>query len=535
MDYQRLSLLLGRLHRAPSAFDRLIGRDDRLIAIRTIALEFDYRAVPYIAVFLAGQDALSAEVGAVIPRLAGSLDPARLAWLDSTVRTERSYQSPESWWSLKPEAVPGLIAAHRDDVTIAGVVASHHNGFVRASALESLADQHDGREIPFLTLRSNDWVEQVAHRATELLQRRLRPENVAPVLKHLPHLLRMLGQQRRSHAFTRKALRTVLLSATEATLATADLLSAGDRFRLFDVLLDGDPAESAQVFRHAVREPHVATRARALRGLPSAIPASESVVILVEALRSEPMGWVRRNMLEALAELGRPHLEAIYPAVLLDRSRSVRELARHFIERYELSWMPRLVYLEHLDAARQRQVAAIHGLGETGLLTDVGRLAALAADSAPASRRAALRALASLDSASAVAAAATALFDATPSVRSTAAKLLARHQASVDFPTIAARLPAMAADARQTMLWLLSHAPKWDALEALLGSLSDPDPGVHDQAMRLIGRWNANFNRRQQSLSVAKQARLNELLLEAAPHLSPDMLRLVQLSVGRPS
>src|SRR5690606_13058792 len=101
--------------------------------------------------------------------------------------------------TLAPAAIARLAQAHELDASIIGLFASHANGFVRAAAVEVLAQYNCGQEIPFLSLRVNDWVEPVAARASELLVSRLRPDNRHAVLNALPFIVRVLGQHRRDH------------------------------------------------------------------------------------------------------------------------------------------------------------------------------------------------------------------------------------------------------------------------------------------------------------------------------------------------
>jgi hypothetical protein len=118
-----------------------------------------------------------------IAHLMRGISPAQLAWLDEQVRRE-SYDY--AWRRLSPETVTRLGRTRDFDLVVIDLFGSHRNGFVRATALDCLTGLRDGREIPILTLRANDWVAPVAARATELLMERLRPDNRHTVLAMLP-------------------------------------------------------------------------------------------------------------------------------------------------------------------------------------------------------------------------------------------------------------------------------------------------------------------------------------------------------------
>jgi hypothetical protein len=88
------------------------------------------------------------------------LRPDQLAWLDEEVR--RTYDRTGVWSGFAPAAVTRVARISAFDPAVVGLLACHANGFVRAAALEVLAGTLDGRELPFLALRANDWVEPVA-------------------------------------------------------------------------------------------------------------------------------------------------------------------------------------------------------------------------------------------------------------------------------------------------------------------------------------------------------------------------------------
>ena len=90
------------------------------------------------------------------------------------------------------------------------MLASHPNGHVREAAVDALGFSTSGVEIPFLAIRANDWVEQVAETAASLLAARLVRANRAAVLSALPFIVRMLGQRRRDHRHLENAFLGVL-------------------------------------------------------------------------------------------------------------------------------------------------------------------------------------------------------------------------------------------------------------------------------------------------------------------------------------
>ena len=168
-----------RCSRTRSLSDRVRRQDHRFATLEQIADSREVRVVPDLLPLLAADEALAPHVGRTIAQSRPGRDPgsallARRAGASRLVR-------PLLVRRLAPACACGRFASGadvRDSMpSVIGLLASHANGFVRAAALELLAQHTSGREIPFISLRANDWVDPIAARASELLMSRLRPDN----------------------------------------------------------------------------------------------------------------------------------------------------------------------------------------------------------------------------------------------------------------------------------------------------------------------------------------------------------------------
>jgi hypothetical protein len=176
-----------------------------------------------------------------IAELVREVTPVQLSWLDERIRhSSYAYNWSGAWNKLAPASVLRLTQAYELDVAIIRLLASHANGFVRAAALEVLAQRTTGQEIPFLSVRANDWVEPVAARARELVISRLRPDNRYEVLNALPFIVRLLGLRRRDHIEIERSLRAVLLSdGGEDALARGRSFAIPVRRKMYELLTGG--------------------------------------------------------------------------------------------------------------------------------------------------------------------------------------------------------------------------------------------------------------------------------------------------------
>jgi hypothetical protein len=230
--------LVRSLFEERSLLDRVRRQDHRLATLRQIAASREVRVVPDLLPLLAADEALVPRVARTIAELVRDVTPFQLSWLDEQVRhgSYAQYWS-NAWHKLPPGAVSHLARAYGLDTSVIGLLASHANGFVRAAALEVLAKQTSGQEIPYMSLRANDWVDPVAARAGELLISRLRSDNRLVVLDALPFIVRVLGQHRRDHTAIERALKSVLLSdGGEDALTRGRQYDTSVRRKMYEVL-----------------------------------------------------------------------------------------------------------------------------------------------------------------------------------------------------------------------------------------------------------------------------------------------------------
>lgn len=162
-DLPEIDQLLQSLFEERSRLDRVHGQDHHLDILNQIAETHAFQVVPEILASLASDDAQAPLLARVVAALMRDITPVQLSWLDEQVRhrSDADYSS-ERWHQLGSGTVWRLAQAAEFDATVLGLLTSHANGFVRATALELLAQHTSGEELPFLSLRANDWVEPVA-------------------------------------------------------------------------------------------------------------------------------------------------------------------------------------------------------------------------------------------------------------------------------------------------------------------------------------------------------------------------------------
>ena len=528
-----INRLLHVLFQPRSLRDRVRGDSERHECLEEIAASGDVRIVPVLLPMVAADDALSERAAGTIAHLMRGISPAQLASLDEQVRRE-SYDY--AWRRLSPETVTRLSRTRAFDLVVIGLFCSHRNGFVRATALDCLAGLRDGREIPILTLRANDWVAPVAARATALLMERLRPDNRHTVLATLPFFVRLLGSRRRDHQELLQTLRSVLLSdGGDEALRWAGRFDTLVRRHLYDLLDNAGTDAEWRVVRAGLNDPDAVIRVRTLRRLASSESVDDPAAILEGFLSDDSVPAVRQTALSLLSVRAPDRMAAVVPSALLDRAARVRGLARVLVLEHGLAVVPRDIYIQLLTrAATSGLAAAIEGVGETGTRADLALIAPFLHDSSARVRRAALRAAIVLDVDVAIPNASAALVDEVRSVRTMAVRILRLHASRVDFEMVNRRLQTVTDPAaRRTLLPLLGAAPKWEAAVYLLQALSDPREDVRTVASSLLDSWLANFNRNQVPPSPVQLLQIHRLLAIVGGELSTEAAKLLRLSIGR--
>ncbi len=402
----------------PSFMDRLSGRaglvmNSPIPAERTpleVALDAlvqiaDWRAIPYLTWLLAVDDtrrmALRA-IRALMPR-----DCDALRRLDEGVR-EAGYTCPGWWPQGKPFPWPrrlddryALAVVHEavGDAVVAGFLSFSPNGHAREAAVRALAACNDGREVPFLLLRINDWVEPVSRYALSASSARLRSGYERHFASSLPLVARLRQQRRwdhiafvdlveRFHSETDDGRRAVLDGFQGDLLLRrvgADLVSR--RFpggaqlveQLFGLLDDGDSVVRSRMVDAVAR-----------------LASDSEVQRLIQRTIGDHSASIRRRAF-AVAEARMPALaDELALQLIFDRNAWLREFARQRLQKLGVA--------DFADRYRNAITSGVEiegallGLMETGSQKDAPLVAPLVDMGSSRVRRAALRAATSLDS-----------------------------------------------------------------------------------------------------------------------------------------
>jgi hypothetical protein len=419
--------------------------------------------------------------------------------IDAVVRESFSEYQRDGWPDLGLLEL-GRFRGIRQAWGVMAVAASHRNGYVREAAVRGLAASGDGRVVPYLIVRLNDWVEQVHAAARAGLDMCLRPAFASQVISALP-LVWALGRQRRvDHGDIVTNVFAFLRSAGCASAVRAGCIAPERDIRraCFEVELSGGGRQPADVLSETLADREPAVRLWAARQVAQAFPAVWAEPLARRALADRSV-QVRRVALAALApRLSDDQARTLIDVALLDTNTTARWQARVLaLARgpFDLA----AFYRRALSTVTRAQAirGALLGLGESGTADDVALLAPFHAADRLGVRCAALRARASLEPLSSIEPYLAALRLPAASVSREARRAIEPRIAQVPVAILHELVveQALPAHARRNALSLANGKSKWERLPVLLDACADQDEMIANLALLFVDGWCGGYNR----------------------------------------
>ncbi len=353
-------------------------------------------AIPHLASALCVAGGVAANAaGYAIHRLVSNLEPEELPWLDEQMRGISFYTMLERWKMLAPGEVESLPQTEETKASILGLASLHANGRIREAAVRQLARITDGREVPFLLLRLNDWVTPVREMARFVLLGRLSDGHVEPFFENLFLVFRLSRCGREDHTQIVLAVTGALADPKHAAtlIHLANHRSRFVRRRCFQHALTTDGEHRKDVVRCGLNSEDSVLRLWATRSVESSFDDSEIREILPN-LKSDAFMPVRREALSIDIRLAPEAAVATLKEALLDGNIAIREFARFHLKK--LGWTAFAPFYRDAIQQGRKLPTVISGLGESGSKGDVGTLLPFLSAGRAKERRAAVRSLAML-------------------------------------------------------------------------------------------------------------------------------------------
>lgn len=504
--------------------------DPRLTTLAELGRLAERSTLPHLLGPLAEGGDVGVTAASAVAAVLRTVPVGDLPRVETEVRRRVSWwgvRAGQTWLDLAPRGLDRKAPGGWLRTPYYGVASFHPNGYVREAAVGALAAEGSGRELPYLVLRLNDWVEPVRRSAEEAVRDRLTTEHAEAWGRALPLVLGLSDRQRHDAGDLEAQVIALLAADGDALRA---VLSAGDRTvrrAAVRVALDAGGAAAQTAVDLAASDSDVLVRL----AVAGAVRAGRAVDPAVQAaLLADPAMGVRREALLGLVEHDAPGTDAALRAALLDAHGSVRHDARFFVARragepVDFADVYRRALARASEGGTSRELrAALGGLAETGGAPDAALALPYLDDRRASVRASALRALVGLDPGGHAGRVVAAIEDPSPRVARTAAGVVADGLPGVDAEAVFSRaLAGSVAHVRREALRALGRLPHWSALPHLLRAAVHPDPDTSAQAADGLERWVARSARVFTTPTAAEAAAARRLLRPAAavPTLGP--------------
>lgn len=326
-----------------------------------------------------------------IGRLLADLPVGELRGLDFDMRWRESWRT-HPWESMKPAEAAFTIQRATDSVVVAAGLSMHRNGYIREIAVNSLVATGDPRALPWLTLRSGDWVDSVGGAARDGIGQFLSPAHATELVGILPLLDGgRFGEGRAASDLPSRVERILEMPESTAALwvgvRSTDKLTRRAAVRL--LLRRGSSVELLAEVMHTNDVVAVAFVASSIS--TNGPPNLEAGGLL----HSSPVSRLRSQGLWRLTrDPSAPESKALIHIALFDKAPSVRDVAQRWVADHEPEADVNDYYRDRLG---QDPLGALRGLGDHASEEDAGVAKAYLNDDSPAVRVAALRLLAGLE------------------------------------------------------------------------------------------------------------------------------------------
>lgn len=310
--------------------------------------------------------------------------------LDYSMRWRPSwYWAP--WDRMERDDAAILLGQSADLVTTAIGLSMHRNGHVRQLAVQALAATHDERAIPWLLLRSGDWVDQVSNAAGAGLEAFVGIGHVEALVGILPLLDGDRFRRGSVAEGVRKRVEQVLTQPEAIPALRVGLRSSERKIRRAAVRLLVRADSGIDLLREAIATNDVVVIGLVAASIPMDGPLNLETGHL---LHDSPLGRFRSEGLWRLTRGdGTARAQALVVDGLFDPAASVRDVAQRWMKAYRPDISVGDIYRTNVAL---RPLPALRGLGDTTEERDVEVATEHLRHQAPSVRVAALRLLARL-------------------------------------------------------------------------------------------------------------------------------------------
>lgn len=436
----------------------------------------------------------------------------------------------EDWHRLTPSDVSRIAGEANEfgHTAVLAILSFHYSGFVRQEALRQLSRCTDGSEVPFIVVRLNDWVDQVATLARDVFERRITRSYLSHLVRSLPLIVRLDRMSRRDHKnIVVRAVR-LLLDDEQAHLLALDSEDGEARRFVAHCGLQLGGEIRLRTVRHGTNSADPVVRFLCCPYVSDVLTESEATLLLTK-LSIDSYMPLRREATSRLAAAALDGSDAIWMRTLFDRSQPMRELAQVTLRstgRCNLADLYREKILESPDS-----LPALQGLAECGDQSDLPIFRGLLDHRLPSRRVVAIRGIARTLMDQGVDSLLEALTDSSPAVLRELRKSLRLMTSSIPGETLVNVAVGPFSPASQSnAIQMVFDRGKWESLPLLLRVVSEGASDAADLAIRFIEKWMspAMCNRVFTRPSPTQSSAIRQAMEEAKRRIPPVVISAIE-------
>jgi hypothetical protein len=438
-----------------------------------------------------------------LAEVAGRVPARLLPAVDAVLRQGFSEYRSDGWPYLRGDRELARFMRLPAAWGVMAVAASHRSGYVREAAVRGLAASNDGRAVPYVLLRLNDWVKEIRRAARSAIEVFFQPVFAPDVIAALPVAWALARQNRDDHERFVSRVLAFLRSPACAPALRAGCGAPDREVRrvCFELLLrrgGGAEQETPDALSAALADRDPVVRVWAARRLAREMPAPWADALARRALGDRSVQVRRAALAVVVPTLSDEETRPLLEAALLDTHTTARWQARILVLAhgpFDLA----AFYRRALSTATQPEAirGALLGLGESGTVDDVECVVPFLSADRARIRGAALRGRAGLELLSTTEPYLAALRSPEPGFSREARRALEPRLSHV----AVAFLRELVVDrtlpphTRRNALALANGKSKWERLPVLLDGCGDRDELIANMALRLVDGWCARYNR----------------------------------------
>lgn len=487
------------------------------------------------SLILGGSTAVSTKANSMLVSIMSDMTIEEIRFADSICRNSYYYHSLSILTgNIDLGTIKNVISYLKNPEYLLCLLSMNANGYYREYAIRELQYYDMEIVLPYIMLRTNDWVEPVKNLAESIVVNYIKKITDLKVLISNVELLESMKEWKRSD------LSKVIVAAE------TKLIEQGN----YDQLLSHFESTNNYKIRRILFDYIVINQedfeSNLIRGLKSKDPViHRKVIALINKYFNEIDLSVIHPHLEkcksAFARVANVELiTRLYDsekatqsimASLSDKSTSVREYVRFKLKNFGFDDFSEY-YKSEIMKAENVAIGTVLGIGETGKKSDCDLIEPYLTHSNPRIRKAALSSSSNLDIERSYELLIDSLLSSNQTDSKHAKKLLVKyHLVRIEELIELYSLEGFEQHVYENLLVLISYASKWDCLESLLHILSSSFGDRQVVVLEYLETWSANANRSFINLDDNRRETITNLLNQNRGKLGEKLYDRLMFSI----